>query len=85
MVWSGEIPGHRRAGADVCASHQFLGWASGGQSQLTSYTEGCSSSPEAYARLTIFHAESIKLLADAVVAREKDLAPALVIQAMCQG
>ncbi|CAE7796279.1 unnamed protein product [Symbiodinium sp. CCMP2592] len=36
---------------------------------------------EAYARLTIFHAETLKLLADAVVARERELAPPLVIQA----
>ncbi|CAE7033645.1 unnamed protein product [Symbiodinium natans] len=36
---------------------------------------------EAYARLTIYHAQTTELLCDAVVCREKDLAPPLIIQA----
>ena len=39
-----------------------------------------SVTPKAYARLTIYHMETNQLLCDAVVAREKDLAPALIIQ-----
>ena len=36
---------------------------------------------EAYARLTIYHGETNILLCDAIVARQSDLVPALVIKA----